>query len=195
MQAINTVYKIDDGTGTIEARQWHEADSSTGPNDGNDPKAKLVEDKYCRIFGNVRTHINDRKHVVIKGARAIEDYNEIHYHLLEATAVHLFYTKGPPGNANANANMLNGTGTNAVTGAVDQAMSNGQSLPTMSSSAKTLLQTLKLTPQSNEGMHVMMLANQMGTDANETQRAAEELTNLGLIYTTVDEYTFAVLDM
>lgn len=190
-QTTNITYKIDDGTGVIEVRQWNDAELSTGDASGNHnaQRPKLVEEGYCRVWGKLKT-FNNKKHVLAHVIRPVTDYNEINYHLLDATAVHLFFTRGPPETGKG----PNGTRTNGNATGAQQATSNGQALPSMSAGAKKLLHTLKATPQSNEGLHVQVLANQMGTNTNEAQRAAEELISLGLIFTTVDEFTWALLE-
>lgn len=191
-QTTNITYKVDDGTGVIEVKQWNDPDMSMAEPMGNDndSKSKLVEDGYCRVWGKLKA-FNNKKHVGAHVIRLVTDYNEINYHLLDATAIHLFFTKGPVDVGKGQ----NGTRMNeGAPGAPPQQMSNGQALPSMSPGARKLLQTLKATPQSNEGLHVQMLASQMGTNTNEAQRAAEELISLGLIFTTVDEYTWALLE-
>ena len=53
---------------------------------------------------------------------------------------------------------------------------------------------LRNSPQSNEGQHVQLIASSMGLEVNDVFRAAEELVEAGLTFTTVDEQTWAVLD-
>lgn len=156
----------------------------------SDSKPKLVEDGYCRVWGKLKA-FNNKKHVGAHVIRPVVDYNEINYHLLDATAVHLFFSRGPPDTEKGQ----NGVKTKAGgTGGAQQPTSNGQSLPSMGAGARKLLQTLKATPQSNEGLHVQVLASQMGTSTDVAQRAADELISLGLIFTTVDEFTWALLE-
>jgi replication factor A2 len=191
-QTTNITYKVDDGTGVIEVKQWNDGDTSIADQMGNssDPKPKLIEEGYCRVWGKLKA-FNNKKHVGAHVIRPVTDYNEINYHLLDATATHLFFTKGPINTGKGQ----NGTRTNDDSGGAQQSVSNGQALPSMSAGARKLLQTLKATPQSNEGLHVQVLASQMGTNTSEAQRAAEELISLGLIFTTVDEWTWALLEM
>ena len=155
----------------------------------NESKPKLVEEGYCRVWGKLKA-FNNKKHVGAHVIRPVTDYNEINYHLLDATAIHLFFSRGPPETTKGQ----NGTRTNEGGVGAQEPTSNGQLLPSMSPGARKLLQTLKATPQSNEGLHVQVLASQMGTNTNEAQRAAEELISLGLIFTTVDEFTWALLE-
>lgn len=191
-QATNITYKVDDGTGTIEVKQWNDGDMSMADQMGNDgdSKPKLVEEGYCRVWGKLKA-FNNKKHVGAHVVRPVTDYNEINYHLLDATAIHLFFSRGPPDTGKG----PHGARTNEGAAGAQQPMANVQALPTMSAGAGKLLRILKATPQSNEGLHVQVLASQMGTNTSEAQRAAEELISLGLIFTTVDEFTWALLEM
>ena len=188
-QTTNITYKIDDGTGTVEVKQWIDSDTSTSdagePEDMN--KAKLVENAYCRVWGRLKA-FNGKRHVGAHTIRPITDYNEIHYHLLEATAVHLFFTSGPP---------ISKDGQQSVgkaNGAAGGNETNSRLMTNISPLARRLYNALKETPQSNEGLHVQMLASQLQAAANDIYKAAEELLGIGWIFTTVDDNTWAVLE-
>ena len=120
--------------------------------------------------------------------RPITDFNEINYHLLETTVVHLSFTRGPP------------LGEKAVNEQRDVQMNNsgyrGDSLPAgLSATATKVYRCLETTPQSNEGLHQQDIASRLGMDINEVIRGGDQLMELGLIYTTVDENTWAILNM
>ncbi len=70
----------------------------------------------------------------------------------------------------------------------------GKPMPAMSNIARRVYQTLRNTPQSHEGLHVQNLALEMQVDVPEAHKGADELVSLGLIYTTVDDDTWAILD-
>lgn len=190
-QTTNITYKVDDGTGIIEAKQWIDNEASTSDQmDVDAPKMKLVENGYCRVWGRLKA-FNNKRHVGAHVIRPITDYNEIHYHLLEATAVHLFFTKGPP-NAAAQALRSRGAAANGVsggheTGVDDRAMSSVTPL------ARRIWQALK-NAESNEGLHVQLLASQLSAPVNDVYKAAEELVQVGAAYTTVDDQTWAILE-
>ena len=153
-------------------------------------KLKLVENAYCRVWGRLKA-FNNKRHVGAHVIRPITDYNEINYHLLEATAVHLFFTRGPPPSATDG---QNGTRTPNGAAAVQDTIMNGRQMPQMSPLARRLYNALKETPQSNEGLHVQMLSSQLGAGVNDVYKAAEELIGTGLIFTTVDDNTWAILE-
>lgn len=156
-------------------------------------KPKLVEDGYCRVWGRLKA-FNNKRHVGAHNIRPITDYNEINYHLLEATAVHLFFSRGPPSDAQTNGqksagtNGLNGGGQKDYGSAADAQISGCTPL------ARRVFAALKNTPQSNEGLHVQMIASTMGLPVAEVYKGAEELLGVGVIFTTVDDNTWAVLD-
>ena len=193
-QTTNITYKVDDGTGTVEVKQWIDTDNAnTDGMDMADPsKSKLVEDAYCRVWGRLKAFGNKR-HVGAHVIRPISDYNEINFHLLEATAVHLFFTRGPPGNAGTTNGAKAAGAANGAGAGGDEDIS-GRNLPSMSPMARRIYTTLKNTPQSNEGLHVQHLASQLGAGTNDVYKAAEELLSQGLIFTTVDDNTWAILE-
>ena len=95
-QHTNTTYKIDDGTGLIEIKQWTDSDAADDPtHPSNLKKAELTEGKYMRVAGKLKD-FNGKRHVGSHLIRAVEDYNEVSYHLLECAVVHLYFTRGPP---------------------------------------------------------------------------------------------------
>lgn len=189
-QATNITYKVDDGTDIVEVKQWIDSEANQDQMDTDSSKPKLVEDAYCRVWGRLRA-FNDKRHVQAHIIRPITDYNEINYHLLEATALHLFFTRGPPGTAGDNDQKQTG-GQN---GQMDGSAAGGRGLPgNLTPRAKAVYDYLRNSPQSNEGQHVQLIASNMGMEVNDVYKAAEELVEAGLTFTTVDESTWAVLD-
>lgn len=196
-QTTNITYKLDDGTGAIEVKQWVDSDASEAQVAA---RPKLVENDYARAWGKLRIY-NSKRHVGAQIVRPITDFNEISYHMLEATAVHLHFTRGPPESLNA------GAGTGAATngsygqqqqmgyGGGIQDMGGNAGLPAMSASAKKVYNVLKMTPQSNEGLHQQAIAAQLNMDMGEVARAGDELLSAGVIYTTVDDVTWAILEV
>tara|TARA_R110002003_G_scaffold28_23_gene1719 strand:- start:9605 stop:10291 length:687 start_codon:yes stop_codon:yes gene_type:complete len=186
-QTTNITYRLDDGTGSIEAKQWLDSDNV---DQTNPTKAKLIEGAYCRAWGKLKS-FNDRRSVGAQIIRPVEDMNEISYHLLEATSVHLYFTRGPPGGANT------GTGAAAVNGAGQQAGAGtygGYDLAGYNQVAKRVFQHLREAPQTNEGLHQMEIAAKLGIDTADVARAGDDLLAGGLIYTTVDDQTWAILE-
>lgn len=117
-------------------------------------------------------------------------------HLLEATYVHLYFTRGPP-------ESLQSGGSSGGTGGmfVDQGDAAGTTerataadVRKMTPSARRVFSLLQSTPQNNEGLHVQNIAAQLGMPINEVFKAGDELIAMAAIYGTVDDETWAILD-
>ncbi|KAJ4353449.1 Replication factor A protein 2 [Didymosphaeria variabile] len=181
-QTTNITYKLDDGTGSIEVKQWNDADAmETSP-----LKSKLIEGAYCRAWGKLKS-FHDRRHVNAQIIRPVEDMNEVQYHLLEATSVHLYYTRGPPG-ASENAG-----GAAQANGAVQETGA-APNLGKVSKVAQQVYKFLQNSNDNNEGVHYQVISSELGLDTAEVAKAGDELLEGGLIYTTLDDVTWALLD-
>ena len=169
-----------------------------GGGPGGKGKRKLEEGQWARVWGRLR-HFANKRHVGAHVIRPIEDKNEIAYHLLEATYVHLYFTRGPPesqtSNANNTTNNNNNNNNMQTDGAsADGTFSGGRQMPNLSLAARRVFQCLQNSPQSNEGLHMQHIAAQIGMDVGEVYKGGDELLNHSLIYTTVDDNTWAVLE-
>lgn len=79
-------------------------------------------------------------------------------------------------------------------GADDYASANAnQALPGMSPVARRVFNLLKSEPQSNEGLHMQLMAAKLDIPVTDVARAVNELHSSGLIFSTVDDYTWAIL--
>ena len=194
-QTTNITYKVDDGTGIIEVKQWVDGEQANQDEmDTFDPaKPKLEENGYCRVWGRMKA-FNGKRHVGAHVIRPISDFNEVNYHLLEATAIHLYFTRGPPTapGTNGQANETSNGAANA--GGATGNVINGRSMPNVTPTAWKIYCTIRDNPGSNEGLHAQMIASQMGMQVAEIYKGAEELVSGGYIFTTVDDNTWAVLE-
>ncbi|OIW32073.1 replication protein A, subunit RPA32 [Coniochaeta ligniaria NRRL 30616] len=204
-QATNITYTLDDGTATIDVKKWVDAERAEDGADG----AQFAEDQYVRIWGRLKS-FNGKKHVGAHFIRAIEDYNEVNYHLVEAAYVHLYITKGPPvpGQAAAEGQTKQQTGGDGESMFVDDGYGGGgggggagggeetpqQKLARASPLAKKVFAYLNNTPGGNEGVSAHLIASGTGLSTREVFTAADELNQSGLVYTTVDDETFAILE-
>jgi replication factor A2 len=118
--------------------------------------------------------------------------NEVSYHLLEATATHLFFTRGPPGGAQTGGATTSG-GAGQQQAAIGGASGNAE-LDRCSQLAKKIFHYLQNVPQSNEGVNMNEIASKIGIDTADIARAGDELLSGGLIYTTLDDQTWAILE-
>ena len=173
--------------------------------DQRQSKSGLVEGAYARVWGRMRAY-NDKRTVGAHAVRRIDDLNEIQYHLLEATVVHLYFIRGPPPNSSAGKQDGQAGGGQGQAGDDYSAgggggMSNGggghqmgRTLPHMSASARRVYEVLRTCPQNNEGLHIQNIAARTGLPVNEVHKAGEELQNQSLIFQTVDDETWATLE-
>lgn len=188
-------YKLDDGTGEIEVKLWLEKNAVNPTGDdmdtGDAPRSSESEipiNGYAKVWGKLN-NFNNRRNFVAHVIRPITNIDEYNCHFLEATAIHLYYTRGPVGGHLGNERPLPGA-THASGGGPLA----GKTLPPMSPLARKMYETLSNTPQSNEGLHVQHLASLMGLPVGEVCKAKEELLSLALIFSTVDDSTLAILE-
>ncbi|KAK2744829.1 replication factor A protein 2 [Myotisia sp. PD_48] len=203
--ATHITFKLDDGTGEIEVRYFIPPDEKEAFDDemeGMDmlgekpvsggakriPKAQQVTaNGYAKVWAVLKT-FNDRRSVNAQAIHPLTNINEYHCHFVEATAAHLYSKHGPPKTGQTVA----GAGAGASSGAASDAAS--RTVQRMSPIARKFYETLRNTAQTNEGLHVNVLATSMHVNINEVYKAAEELFGLGVIFQTVDEETWALLD-
>ncbi|KAH7165491.1 hypothetical protein EDB81DRAFT_255180 [Dactylonectria macrodidyma] len=188
-QPTTITLKLDDGTGQIEVKKWIDADKQ----DDNEPKFEL--DSHVRIWGRLKSF--NKRHVGAHVIRPVTDPNEINYHLLEATYVHLYFSKGPLGGTNgANGEgesmFVDGGGYNEQTGG--NASQSNNKLSGCSAIAKKIFNFMMNSPSGNEGSHLNVVTNSTGLTVREALSGTDELLGQGLIYTTVDDETWAVLE-
>jgi replication factor A2 len=185
-QTTNITYKLDDGTGTIEVKVWIDMETAQNDEDSG-PKGGVVENAYARVWGKLKTF--GKRHVVAQQIRPLTDLNEVNHHMLEATYVHLFFTRGPLGAQQQQ-------GQQAQGGSNGGQFNAGGSLPAgVSSHARKVFQCMQNTPQINEGLHVQDMASRTGMDIADVLKGTDELQSMGKIYNTVDDQTWCLLDM
>lgn len=176
-----------------------ETDDGKGP--GTPGKNQVVLNGYAKVFGRMRAFANKR-FVSAHCVRPFGDINELHCHLLEAAVVHLFFTRGPPGGAGpgaggaaggaAGVDPTGGAGYDATMAGTDDYGQN-KALPAMSPLARRVYNFLKTEYQSSEGLHMQVIATKLNLPMMDVQRAIDELVAASLIFSTVDDYTWAIL--
>ena len=194
-QTTNVTYKLDDGTGIVEVKEWVDSEASRAF-DGPDKKDKVGEQAYVRVWGRLKA-FNGKRHVGANFVRPIKDFNEIQYHLLEATAVHLQIGRGPLQDLQASGGANGGaTGAGQNTTGDSAAGKAPSKVPAgASTAAKKVYSCLLNTTQTNEGLHMQNIATKTGMEIHDVMKGGEELGSLGLVYSTVDEHTWAILDL
>lgn len=196
-QTTNVTYKIDDGTGTVEVKKWIDADKRDDEvMDGGANGAGIELDRDVRVWGRLRTY-NGKTHVVANFLRAVEDFNEVNYHLLESTYVHLYLTKGPIGGGakqEGGDGMFVDGGDSYNAGGAANGNATSAKLAGCGPQAKKMFNYMLSAPGGNEGVNIVMISSAAGMTTQEVLRGADELLGQGLIYTTVDDENWAILD-
>ncbi|KAL2131534.1 hypothetical protein VTI74DRAFT_4911 [Chaetomium olivicolor] len=190
-QTVHVTYKIDDGTGVIEVKKWVDPEKP-------DSTPSFAPDTYVRVFGRFGS-FNGRKNISAHHIRAIEDFNEVNYHMLEATYVHLCLVKGPGGAGQGQQQPQDSGGDGMFVdggygagGGGEMGGGNQARLGNCSRNAKTMFNCLANSP--GDGVHLNQVAAGTGMSVRDIMAAAEELLNSGMIYTTDDDETWAILD-
>ena len=189
-------YKMDDGTGIIEVKVWIDSDNQGGMGEGGSTgktnKELLVTDSWARVWGRLKA-FNNKRHVGAHIIRPLVDKNEISHHLLSATYVHLYFTRGPPDQL-ASAAQNSDASYPSLPSHQQNVDPNAKLLPSMTPTARRVYEGLRTSPQNNEGLHVQNIAAALGLGIGEVMKVGDELLGYGLMYTTVDDNTWAVMD-
>jgi len=189
-QATNITFKLDDGTGMIDVKQWIDSDA---PLETKKPTPK--EGQYIRVYGRLKS-FNNKRHVGAHLVRPIEDFNEISMHLLESTYVHLFFTQGPPEAQAGGIKAENGglfVGDNDGTTNGHQG-TGAKKLPARITPASRRVYDLLSKVENNEGLHVHNIASKLSMELPDVYKCGDELLAEGCIFTTVDDETWAILE-
>jgi len=182
---------MDDGTGSLEVKQWVEA---TAIPDG--PSQKLQPNQYVRVLGTLKA-FGGKRYLNAHHIRPIMDFNEIHYHLLETTAIHLHMTKGPPEQFGQTTGGVGhqmhgqGHGRDVAMGGMSAPVGGGAGSryypPNASLHSRRILDAVMSKPQHTDGTHVNTIAQMSGLSLGEVEKAVYELTEAGIAYTTLDD--------
>ncbi|KAK9331571.1 hypothetical protein V1520DRAFT_79946 [Lipomyces starkeyi] len=175
-QTTNSTYRIEDGTGTIEVRKFVSADRP----DSDRIQGPQMGD-YVRVIGELKAFFNNKRQVNGNLIRKVTDYNEVIYAQLEALALHLQTVhperQGGAGGVHEETKM---TGI--------QPSTRSYTNENLTSLQRKVLDTLSTAAEqaSNEGVNIHVIAQRVGANPNTIQEACEYLSELGLIYTTID---------
>ncbi|KAF3317725.1 replication factor A protein 2 [Orbilia oligospora] len=207
-QETNSTYKMEDGTGSIEVKFFRGERNSMVDDDGENESSReagLQINTYARVLGNIK-QFNNKRNITTQSVKPVTDFNEVQCHFLEATAVHLHFTRGPPESqqgrnaGGGGAYQHGGAGSYGEdtamggTGAAG-AVSGGTMLPPgISANARKIYAHLKNRHDSSEGMHVAMIAQTTGISMGETYKAVDELLTNGVCFTTMDDEHIACMD-
>lgn len=194
-QSTNVTVRIDDGTGQMDVKKWIDADRPP------EAEAPLELDSYVRVWGRLKS-FSSKRHVGAHVMRPVADFNEVNYHLLEATYVHLYLTRGPLGPdggapAPASTRPCHGIfvdGPDSYPPAEATAGYGGK-LTDCSPAARKMYDFIKQSHGGNEGIHLNIISASTGLSVREVLSTADELLGRGIIYPTVDDETWAILEL
>ncbi|KAL8382757.1 hypothetical protein RB595_006509 [Gaeumannomyces hyphopodioides] len=201
-QATNITYRIDDGTASIEVKKWVDTQNMTD----TDPAELHPLGSFVRVGGRLK-HLQGRPHIGATFIRNVDDFNEVSYHMLEAAYVHLYFTNAKSGGAEGG----DGAGAQAGGGGGDSMFvdsygdSNGggggggggggaAKARGCSANAQRIFAYLQNQAAGNDGMEAHVISKGMGMPVNAVLAGADELLLESLIYPTVDDQTWAILD-
>ncbi|KAJ2446226.1 Replication factor A protein 2 [Coemansia sp. RSA 2424] len=204
-QPINIIYSVEDGTGKIDVRVWIGGSDSGGDmgDDGQGDASNQMADpnitvgKYVRVYGELR-FFNGKRSVTSHKVRLVTDHNEITYHGLEATYVHLTKTRGQApalrqgGAAQASAGQGLGAGNSSLYssgGAMGGygGMSGGNQGLTPVQAA--VLNVIKDTSTQSEGLAINVIQQKLAGQYSNSQvsNTVEWLISEGHLYNTIDD--------
>lgn len=185
----------------IDVKQWIDAEVGP-PEDG----AQKLNGQYVRVLGQLK-EFNNKKHVGAHSIKAVANYNEVQYHLLEATAIHLQLTRGPPEQFALDSVKAGARGQGQDTtmggmgGGEGAVMADAGNMPShdklpsgASMGARKVYDTIRQQPESNEGVHVQIIATKSGMTGPDVSKAVDELLSAGVAFTTLDDNHVAVMD-
>ena len=132
---------------------------------------------------------HNKRHIGAHHIRPVKDHNEVIFHLLEATSIHLHNTRGPPDGSRPAAS-YNTYGGEAMDGIIAGNHSNpggNGELDHLPPLQRQIMVLVHNAPPSNEGVHVQHIAQQIQAPNAIVMQAVEQLATDGLLYTTIDD--------
>lgn len=191
-QATNITYRLDDGTGIIEVKKWIDPDRPEGLEDDNigpnNLEKPILLDQYVRVWGRLKS-LSNKKLLSAHIIRPVECFDEVSYHLLEATYCHLYFTRG--GAVGGAAGGGDGMFVDSYGGQTG-GYGSGGGIDGLTPQENAIYECLKNS--GNEGFHVDHMSRTMGISYRDAKETAETLMAKGRVYTTVDDDTYAILE-
>ncbi|KAF5102098.1 hypothetical protein D0Z00_000558 [Geotrichum galactomycetum] len=201
-----TRFRIEDGTGMVDARLYSsgagttandlasQSDFDGGAGDNHlqqhmQEEARRNEalvDNYVSVFARVSI-TNDRHNIAINDIRAVEDFNEVAYHMLNAIHHHVASVGGFVGQqgAGASAAAASNAGSLFVGGSGAAIASGGGAAGNLS---ERVLEYLRRYESVDCGMHIQSIVQGLGSDYSTTKEVLESLNEEGYIYNPDDDH-------
>lgn len=201
--STSTTFKINDGTGSIDAKLWN--NEKDGTSSGLMVRvATCHTNSFVKIVGALRD-FEGRKSVLIYDINPLVDWNELTHHLFQIMFVYMQNTRGPiPGSQAAKSASGSGAATAFFQGRGTPMGQHGHSSgminvqPDHNAGPKALLIKAFTESQDFEGisleqckayLHRNHVAN---VNDNLIRTLVQELSEEGTIYSTTDEFHYAM---
>jgi len=201
-QETNINFSVDDGTSIIDVKLWLDSEDK---NDFNaQKKSSFREGLYVRVNGSLRS-FQQRRSVVAFRLLPVTDFNELTYHLLEVTYVHLYFTKGARStNGNTNTSHQQNAYSNDSFGNQNsymqpyqqqqqqsyqqQSYQQPQQFSSLTSLHSGIIQLINSTSAGNKtGAAVDFLCKQLNQSEANIRSALDFLVSEGHVYGTIDD--------
>ncbi|CAG8727377.1 8824_t:CDS:2, partial [Funneliformis caledonium] len=169
-------YMVDDGTGLIDVKVWHDASDETSVN----KKIDIAINTYAKFFGNYRV-FSSKKHFAAHIVRPIEDHNEISYHIADVIYSHLYLKKGLN-----NSSVSSSFNNESLTKSSNEVGNHDSSTP-LNKDIFDLISKQNNTPMGADVSEIAQkLAFQYGSD-QAVRFAIEDMIGDGRLYVTSDD--------
>jgi len=185
--STNTIYTIEDGTGSIDVRIWID----TSENDIEAQKRSLwSEGAYIRVIGTTRVY-HDKRSIMGFNIHLIEDFNEVTAHFLDIIKVNL--EDGKKNNTFGNDMNKNLPSFDNSAYAPQNYNNNNNTETTVNGYTycqQAIIDLIKSQKLGEEGMHVDTIVNMLHKrfSDDEIKRSIEWLVSECHLYnTTLDE--------
>ena len=196
--STNVMYRVDDGTAMIEVKRWIDSDRvemDVDAGSGTDQEKSIVPDSYVRVWGRLKSFSN-KKHVGALMVKPVEDFNEVSYHLLEATYCHLLALNGAQNAAHGSTSGV-GAGEGMFVDSVGRGGADDdffQKIASLPPNARKLCHYLKGNDASDGGVHVNTICQDTGMSLLDFKTAIDQCAMAGHVYSTGDDDHWALLD-
>jgi replication factor A2 len=144
------------------------------------------DDTYVRVTGQLKSFHNKR-HIGAHHIRLVTDHNEVIFHLLEATSIHLFNTRGPPDGSKPDQPFQSSDAMDGIIAGNTSTGNPNSNLGHLEPLQRRIMMLVHEAPPTNEGVHVQTIAQTLRVSSASVMQAVEQLTIDGLLYTTIDD--------
>lgn len=184
VQSTNIMYTIEDGTGALNVKQW--ADDNDAEAIGEMKRQNAKEGIYVKVIGQISEY-DGKKQLVANSVQPLSSGNELTHHLLEVIYCAERYKQAD--SIVAAPIMQNNNGMNFGSNSMQAKIEGGND---SSSTKERVLQFLKEN-DSETGASIDVCIQQLNDVAEaDIRQAAENLSEEGQIYSTINEAFFKV---